>query len=77
MILRTDEQEGICKVGKDFSGSSYDRKCTDGKHNSAQQKRRLIDDTEAFNEEVKRVSAAAKCQLNQEIIKAYVFGFDL
>lgn len=76
VVLVTDEELGICEEGEDNSDSYYDRKCTDDKHNSADEKpsNPTVDNTFDFIKEVGNVMKSMTCNISQELVEAYVFG---
>lgn len=77
LVIKTDEEIGICNKGEDKSKSNYDRVCEEDQHNSADKKSRLIDDKEKFDAEVQKVKKSMTCYLDEEVVRGHIFGLDL
>lgn len=81
-IRITDEASGLCWLEKDCSPSYYDNTCgvcTTETHNSPWIKmgELIVDDPTAFATEIQKVKEDMPCTLNEQLIEAYVFSFDL
>lgn len=78
--LRTDEQAGICEI-RDCSDGYYDRECgvCDKEHNAANDEEQpfLIDNPIEFMKQVGSVMKSMTCDITDELVKWYVFSYDL